>query len=49
MWVGQGVALPTAGEGVEGVERAESADGAGDHGDGVWCHERDVIWRAPHG
>lgn len=49
MWVGQGVVLPTAGEGVEGVERAEAADGAWDHSNGVWCHERDVVWRAPHG
>lgn len=38
MWVGQGVVLPAAGEGVEGVERGETADGARDHGDGVWCH-----------
>lgn len=49
MWVGQGVVLPTAGEGVEGVERAEAADGAWNHSNGVWCHERDVVWRAPHG
>lgn len=49
VWVGQGVVLPTAREGVEGVERGESTDGARDHSDGVRCHERDVVWWAPHG
>lgn len=48
MWVGQGVVLPSAGEGVERVERAESTDSAWDHGNGVGGHERDVIWWAPH-
>lgn len=49
VWVGQGVVLPTAREGVERVERGEPTDGAWDHGNGVWCHERDIIWWAPHG
>lgn len=45
MWVrmGQGVILPTAGEGVERVERGEPPHGARDHGYGVWRHERDVV------
>lgn len=46
--VGQGVVLPAAGEGVERVERGEPPHGAGDHGYGVWRHERDVVRRAPH-
>lgn len=41
--MGQGVVLPSAGEGVERVERAESTDSAWDHGNGVGGHERDVI------
>lgn len=51
MWVrvGQGVVLPAVGESVERVERGEPAHGAGDHGYGVWRHERDVVRRAPHG
>lgn len=47
--VGQGVVLPTAGEGVERVKWGEASHGAGDHGYGVWRHERDVVWWAPHG
>lgn len=43
VWVGQGVILPAAGEGVERVERGEPPHGAGDHGYGVWSHEWDVV------
>lgn len=31
------------------MERGEPPHGAGDHGYGVWCHEWDVVRRAPHG
>lgn len=46
--VGQGVVMASTGKCVERVERAEPRHGAGNHGYGVWGHERDIIWRAPH-
>lgn len=49
VWVRQSVILPAAGVGVERVEWGEPPYVARDHGNSVWCHERDVIRRAPHG
>lgn len=41
--VGQGVVVAGGGECVEGVKRLHAGDGAGDHGDGVWRHQRHVV------
>lgn len=49
VWMRQGIVLPTAGKGVERMEWSEGSHGTGNHGYGVWCHERDVIWWTPHG
>lgn len=41
--MGQGVVVAGGGERVEGVKRLHAGDCAGDHGDGVWRHERHVV------
>lgn len=44
--VGQGVVVAGGGECVEGVKRLHAGDGARDHGDGVGCHQRYIVWSA---
>lgn len=41
--MGQGVVVAGGGEGVEGMKGLHAGDGTGDHGDGVWCHQRHVV------
>lgn len=37
------------GVGVERVEGLHAADGAGDHGDGIGCHQWNILWCPPQG